>query len=158
MKPRGFGSVYQPTYRDKNTGQIKKQAVHWIQYCRNGKVIRKSSGSTKQADAWKLLKRRHGEIAAGKPVGPDVTKTSFENMAAMVLNDYKANGYTSLSREEDAIGHLREFFGDFRAIEITSDRITAYIMFRQDQNRRKFDDKQRTGGAFSRVHTGHAGG
>jgi hypothetical protein len=25
MKPRGFGSVYQPTYRNKNTGEIKKQ-------------------------------------------------------------------------------------------------------------------------------------
>jgi site-specific recombinase XerD len=92
-----------------------------------------SSDSTKEADAWKLLKRRHGEIAAGKPVGTDVTKTTFEHMAAMVVNDYKANGYTSLNREEDAIAHLREFFGQFRPIEITSDRITAYITFRQDQ-------------------------
>jgi site-specific recombinase XerD len=54
-------------------------------------------------------------------------------MAAMVINDYKANGYSSINREEDAVNHLRDFFGDYRAIDITSDRVTAYITFRQDQ-------------------------
>jgi len=133
MKARGFGSVYQPTYRGKNTGEVKRQAVYWIQYCRNGKVIRESSESTKEADGWKLLKRRHGEIAAGKPVGPDVTKTMFEDMAAMLVNDYKANGYSSLDRAEDAANHLRGYFGESRAIEITSDRVTAYIAHRQEE-------------------------
>jgi site-specific recombinase XerD len=131
--PRGFGIVYQPTYRDKKTGEIKKQAIWWIQYCRNGKVIRESSGSTKEADAWKLLKKRHGDMAAGKPVGPDVNRTTFEDMAVMFVNDYKANGYTSLNRQEDAINHLRGFFGENRAIEITSDRITAYVAHRQEE-------------------------
>ncbi|HEV8722937.1 MAG TPA: tyrosine-type recombinase/integrase [Candidatus Binatia bacterium] len=131
--PRGLGSVYQPTYRDKNTGEVKKQAVYWIQYCRNGRVIRESSESSNEKGAWKLLKRRHGEIAAGKPVGPDVNRTTFEDMAAMVINDYKANGYTSLNRQEDAINHLREFFGEYRAIEITSDRVTAYVALRHGQ-------------------------
>src|SRR5262249_10216733 len=74
----GFGTVYQPTYRDKKTGEIKKQAIWWIQYCRNGKVIRESSESTKEADGWKLLKRRHGEIAAGKPMRPDVNRTKCD--------------------------------------------------------------------------------
>jgi integrase len=131
--PRGFGSVYQPTYRDKKTGEIKKQAVWWIQYCRHGQVIREPSGARDEKVAWKLLKRRHGEMAAGKPVGPDVNRTTFDDMAAMVINDYKANGYSSIEREEDAINHLREFFGEYRAIEITSDRVTAYIAFRQEE-------------------------
>ena len=65
MKNRGFGTVYQPTYKDKRTGEYKKAAVFWIQYCRQGKVIRESSESTKESDARKLLKRRHGEIEAG---------------------------------------------------------------------------------------------
>ncbi|MGH7845023.1 MAG: tyrosine-type recombinase/integrase, partial [Candidatus Binatia bacterium] len=120
------------TYRDKKTGEYKKSGVYWIQYCHNGKVIRESSESTNERDAWKLLKRRHGDIAAGKPVGPDVTRTTFEDMAAMLTNDYKANGYSSLNRAEDAVNHLREFFGDRRAIEITGDRITAYITYRQE--------------------------
>src|SRR5262249_15317586 len=130
---RGFGRPYQPTYRDKKTGELKKQAIWWVQYCRNGKVIRESSESTKEGDAWKLLKRRHGEIAAGKPVGPDVSRTTFEDMVAMVINDYKANGYSSIERVEDAVNHLREFFDEYRALDITSDRVTAYIALRQEQ-------------------------
>lgn len=133
MKIRGFGKPYLPTYRDKKTGELKKQAIWWIQYCRNGRVIRESSESTKEADAWRLLKRRHGEIAAGKPVGPDVSRTKYDDMAVMLLNDYKANGYSSLERLEDAVNHLREFFGEYRALDITSDRITAYVALRQKQ-------------------------
>jgi len=90
-------------------------------------------GSTKESDAWKLLKKRHAEIAAGKPVGPDIEKTTFEDMATMLTNDYKANGRRSLNRVEDAIGHLRGFFGDSKAVEITSDRITAYVTARQEE-------------------------
>jgi hypothetical protein len=133
MKARGFGTVYRPTYRDRKTGKVKTQSVWWIQYCRNGKVIRESSDSTKEANAWKLLKQRHGEMAAGKPVGRDVTRTTFEDLATMLTNDYKANGYSSINRAEDAVNHLREFFGESRAIEITSDRVTAYIAHRQDE-------------------------
>jgi site-specific recombinase XerD len=117
----------------RKTGEVKTQSVWWIQYCRNGKVIRESSDSTKEANAWKLLKQRHGEMAAGKPVGPNVTRTTFEDLAAMFTNDYKANGYSSINRAEDAVNHLREFFGESRAIEITSDRVTAYIAHRQDE-------------------------
>ena len=28
---------------------------------------------------------------------------------------------------------MREFFGEYRGIEITSDRVTAYVAFRQEQ-------------------------
>ena len=51
----------------------------------------------------------------------------------MLTNDYKANSRRSLARVEDAINHLREFFGPDKAIEITSDRITEYIARRQQE-------------------------
>jgi integrase len=105
----------------------------WIYYNHNGKQIKESSHSTKEADAWKLLKKRHGEIAEGKPVGPDVTRTTFEDMAAMLVNDYKANGRRSLDNCENAISHLRGYFGGDRAVEITSDRVTAYVASRQEE-------------------------
>jgi hypothetical protein len=76
---------------------------------------------------------RHGEIALGKPVGPDVEKTTFDDMAVMIVNDYKANGRRSLNRLENAINHLRGFFCQDKVREITSDRITAYIAYRQKE-------------------------
>jgi hypothetical protein len=52
----------------------------------------------------------------------------------MIVNDYKANGRRSLARLEDTIDHLREYFGAYRAVEITGDKVTAYVTFRQEQS------------------------
>jgi hypothetical protein len=128
---RGMGRIYQPDWKDKKTGQKRMSPTWWISYSVRGKLTRQSSHSTKKSDARKLLKKKLGEAALGKPVGPDIEKTTFEDMAAMIINDYKANGRRSLARLEDAIEHLREFFGDYLVREISG--VTAYITFRQDQ-------------------------
>src|ERR1043166_49589 len=134
-KLRGFEKPWRPTYRDKKSGERKQSAYWWIRYTANGKRKSEPTNSTKENDAWKLLRQRMAEIGAGKPVGPDVTRTTFEDMAKMLVNDYKANRYSSVNRVEDAIQHLRGyFFGDCRAIEITSDRVTAYITSRQAEH------------------------
>ncbi len=130
---RGMGRTYQPEWIDKKTGQKRASPTWWISFSVRGKLIRESTHSTKESEARKLLKKRLGEAALGKPVGPDVEKTTFEDMAAMIIADYKANGRRSLARLEDAIAHLREFFGDYRAVEITGDKVTAYVTFRQEQ-------------------------
>jgi len=79
---RGIGSVYQPTYIDKQTGERKKSAVWWISYYHKGKKCSESSRDdridpetskvvnegTSHAAAVKLLKKRLGEVPrAGRP-------------------------------------------------------------------------------------------
>ena len=130
---RGFGRVYKPAWHDKKSGKRKESPVWWIKYSHKAKLMRESSHSTKESDARKLLKKRLGEIEAGRPVGPAVGKTSFEDLALMITNDYKANGRKSLARVDDAINHLRVFFGDSRAVEITGDRVTGYVTHRQKE-------------------------
>src|SRR6266545_1346990 len=132
-KGRGMGGVYRPSYTDKKTGEKIVMPTWWIYFNQRGKQIKENSHSVKEADAWRLLKKRHGEMAAGKPVGPDVERTTFENMQEMLVNDYKANGRRSLKDARNAISHLRSFFADSRAIEITSDRVTAYVAYRQEE-------------------------
>src|SRR5262249_16992349 len=132
-RERGFGSIYQPAWRDRKTGEMKQSPNWWVAYWHRGELIREpaktkdGSYSSNRNDAVKLLRKRHGEISAGKPIGPDVEKTTFEDMAAMITDDYKANGRRSLARVEDAVNHLRDFFGDYRAIEITGDKVTRYV-------------------------------
>jgi hypothetical protein len=130
---RGMGRTYRPEWIDKKTGEKRVSPTWWIAYSVRGKLVRQSADSTKESVAKKLLKKRLGEAALGKPVGPDIERTAFEDMAAMIVNDYRANGRRSLARLEDALAHLREFFGDHRAVEITGDKVTAYITFRQEQ-------------------------
>ena len=79
MKARGQGGIFQ------------RGAVLWVQYYVRGKRYRESSESSNRADAVRLLKRRMGEAASGKPIGPDVAKTTLADLAAMLTNDYRAN-------------------------------------------------------------------
>lgn len=130
---RGLGFVYQPVYIDKRTGKRKTAATWWVQYSIRGKRYRESSGSSNRANAVKLLKRRIGEAAEGRPVGHDVEKTTFEDLAKILLDDYKANGRQSIRRAKSSTQNLRRFFADSRAIDITEDRLNTYIVFRQEE-------------------------
>jgi len=134
---RGLGSVYQPTYRDKRTGETKSAATWWIRYHWRGKLYREaasspSGGPASRADAVRLLKHRIGEIGQGRLVGPDVEKTTFEDLAEMLRNDYAANARRSAKRVKISLDHLTAYFGRSRAIDISKDRITAYIARRQE--------------------------
>jgi len=131
--PRGVGRVYRPAWRDKKSGEIRHSPTWWIAYSVRGSLKRESAHTSKEAIASRLLRKRLGNIALGKPVGPDVERTTFEDLAAMIVSDYKANARKSLARVQDALAHLREYFGDFRAVEITGDKVTAYITYRQEE-------------------------
>jgi integrase len=130
---RGLGFVYQPVYVDKRTGERRNAATWWVQYSVRGKRYRESSSSTDRADAIKLLKRRIGEAAEGRRVGRDIEKTTFEDLARILLDDYRANGRQSIRRVHGAIRNLRQVFGDSRAIDITDDGLNSYIVYRQQQ-------------------------
>lgn len=124
MNTRGLGRLY------------RRGQIWWIQYCFRGRVYRESSGSEVRADAAKLLRRRHAEMGRGRLVGPDVERTTFEDLAAMLAEDYRVNGRKSLGRQGPVVAHLREFFGRSRAVDITPDRVTAYIRWRLDDPER----------------------
>ena len=119
MKAKGQGLIYQ------------RGVTWWIQYYVRGKRYRETSGSTNRADAVRLLKRRMAEAGSGRPFGHDVEKTTLADLAAMVVNDYQANGQDSRPIRAP-LGHLLRHFGrDCRAIDLTSDRLTAYVANRQ---------------------------
>ncbi len=120
---RGLGRVYR---RGKNW---------WVQYSFRGQLYRESSGSEKDTAAAALLKRRLGEMGRGRFVGPNVERTTFEDLAKMLVDDYKVNERKSLDRAERSTEHLRGTFGSSRAVDITADRVTAYICSRLETAR-----------------------
>jgi len=135
MKTRGLGRVYQPTYTDKQTGARKTAGVWWIAYSHRGIKYRKSSRSTHRADAVRLLKKKFGEIGAGRFVGPSVDKTTFEDLARILLNDYRTNNRKSLRTAEGSLKALRQVFGTAFAWGITMDGLTAYVAARLEAGR-----------------------
>jgi integrase len=116
------------------TGRVYKRGnVWWIQYGHRGKDIRESSKNSRKGKAVSLLKRRLGEIGSGKFVGQDAERVTFEDLADMILDDYAVNGRRSLHNVKAALGYLRAFFGKHTpALDVTTDRATAYIRHRQE--------------------------
>jgi integrase len=81
----------------------------------------------------RLLKQRLAEAGSGRSVGPELDRTTFEDLQRILLDDYKANGRRSVERAEDALNRLATFFAGRRAREIGSDRLTAYQAHRQQE-------------------------
>src|SRR5208282_559768 len=85
------------------------------------------------ADARRLLKKRIADAQSGKPMGPQVEKTTFADLAKILIDDLKANG-RKIKKRHAPLEHAREFFGDSElARNITTDRLTAFIAHRQEE-------------------------
>jgi integrase len=128
----------------RKKGVYLRGAVYWIKYYRNGKAYRESSGSKKESDACKLLKRRLGEITLGRFVGPDAERVTIRELAADYLNDYRVNGRKSLEKAEEMVWRLDDerekkdsrlmaYFGDCKAHSLRADMVSAYISQRLEQ-------------------------
>ncbi len=132
MRERGSGSLFREKYRDKRTGEIKVCRTWTMKLWVNGKPLKRSSGTTSRALASKQLEQWKAEVRQGAYV-PNADNTRFDDLAALLINEYRANARKSLDRVEDAIDHLGEFFKGYRASAISTDRILTYVRQRQDQ-------------------------
>jgi len=115
---RGMGHVY------------RRGHVWWVQYSFNGRKHRESTRSRNRGDAVRLLRSRLEEIGRGRLIGPELEKTTFDDLAELLLTDYRINRKRSLARIEDGTQHLRRAFSGLTALCLTSDRIMVYIRAR----------------------------
>ena len=127
------GIIFRRKWKDKKTGEKTEGEVWWIKYYRAGKPYRESSGSKKESDAIRLLKKREGSIVENRFPGLRVEKIRYEELAKDFLNDYRVNGKRSIERAEMSLKHLKKYFEGTRAIDITTDQIRNYILQRQEE-------------------------
>ncbi len=113
--------------RDRGEGRFYlRGATWWVQYSHRGRVFRESTHSRKESEAKKLLRQRLGEIGTGTHK-PDAEKVTFQDLEARLVADYARRENRSARRMQQAMAHLRETFGQDRALDITTDRLTAYV-------------------------------
>src|SRR5688572_16160830 len=73
--------------RDRGQGRIYLRGpLWWVGYSHRGHEYRESSGSTKRADASKLLRRRLGELGIGTFVGPSAERVTAADVLALVTD------------------------------------------------------------------------
>jgi integrase len=126
-----MGLVFQRTY--KSADGIVRTCKRWtIRYYRNGRAHQEPTKYTRKTDAERLLKQREGDIAKGMPIAAAAMRTTFDEAAADVVNDYKANGQRSLDVLERRLKlHLTPFFGGRKLADISATDVRAYIAERQ---------------------------
>lgn len=119
---RGMGNTY------------KRGSIWWIRYWHRGKEYRESSKSDSESAARKLLKKRIGEIASGRLIGPKEEKVTFDDLARGIKQDYQINDKRSTRSITLSIKHLERNFAMLRAVDITTDRIEKYVLERQKED------------------------
>jgi len=109
---------------------FKRGRVWWIAYYHRGREIRESANTTDPRKAGNLLRERLRTAGTPQFIGPTAQRLGFDDLAGMLLTDYRVNGHRSLGHAQRHVGRLRSTFGFDRALDITSDRITAYAAAR----------------------------
>jgi len=123
-RPRGTGSIYLQ----------KGSSIWWVKYYRNGKPYRESTHTADEGKAKDFLKQRLAQITTGNFLGPRAERIRVDELAEDFLRDYRINGRKSLCDAEARWRlHLQPFFGNLRAIEMSSDLISKYVDTRQQQ-------------------------
>lgn len=111
---------------------FRRGQVYWIAYYRYGTEHRESTHSANENDAVKLLKKRYGEIASRRFVGPQEERVMFEDLVRGIEQDYKVRGLRSARAAAARNKYLKKAFGGMRALDIRPDRIRSYQAHRLD--------------------------
>lgn len=113
-RPRGLGGVY------------LRGSIWWIQYSRNGHLIRESAETTKERDALRLLHRRIEEAKRPEFVGPAEKKLTLDNLENKIIADYERQGRRSLKTAKYCLKPVKEYFQYDTLLQITPGRIEKY--------------------------------
>src|SRR5713101_2186089 len=112
----------------------RRGRIWWVKYYRSGECFRESSKSQRRSDGKRLLRQREGEISIGVFGGPRVERVRFEALAEDLLNEYQTNNRKSFVWLKRRINlHLMPFFSGFRAVDVTTEHVRAYIIHRQQE-------------------------
>jgi integrase len=117
MAKWGQGTVY------------KRGKTYWIKYYQNGKPYYESAKSDKYADASRLLAERMGDVAKGKPAGLRFDKVMLSELIQDLKDFYKHKERKTRPR----IKRIKEFFGNYRVVDVTSSAVTQFINSRKEQ-------------------------
>jgi len=119
--------------RARDFGRIfLRGRIYWVRYRVGGKEYVETTRSESPREAERLLNRRQAELGLGVFTAPDVKRTTFDDLAAMIHDDYAVNERRSTERLAASLKHLTRAFAGARALTLTADRLTAYARDRRE--------------------------
>lgn len=123
--------------RERGSGSIYRRpgCKTWtIQFYRHGRIVREATGMKDYQAARQQLNRRMQEVKTGTYAGPKMERIRVEELAELFLRDYRINRRKSLDDVEARWKlHLEPFFGEVRAVDVSSTLISEYVDERMSQ-------------------------
>jgi integrase len=102
-----------------------------IDTCIRGCRIRQSCETEDRNQALSLLRQRQAELDQRGPLALRTPKLTFDDLARDFIRDYEVNKKRSLGKAKKSVEYLTQFFGGYRAVNITTQDVRAYIETRQ---------------------------
>jgi hypothetical protein len=106
-------AVFQPTYKDPKTGELKKSDTWWYDFRFAGKRIRESAHTRLKTLAKTAEQNRRRELEQGingLTDGRDDRIKSIREIAESYLSDYKLR-HRSTAFADYALGHVKRLWG-----------------------------------------------
>lgn len=123
-------SVYQSSYKGRD-GKRHKSTTWFLKYYVNGKPVRDSTGTEDRDEAIRILRQKLASVARYSEFSQQVERVLVDQLLDLVVEDYQFNKRGSTYDTELRINkHLRPFFGQKRANDLTTAIIKKYTMER----------------------------
>jgi integrase len=107
---------------------LRRRGKIWhIDTCFRGHRIRQSCETEDRNQAVSILRQRQAEVDQRGPVALRTPKLTFGDLARDFITDYEINKKRSLGKAKKSVAHLSEYFGRYRAVNITTQDVRAYI-------------------------------
>lgn len=111
---------------------LRRRGKIWhIDTCIRGRRIRESCETEDRNQALSILRQRQVELDQRGPVAVRTPKLTFDDLARDFIRDYEVNGKRSLGKAKKSVAYLAQFFGGYRALNITTQGVRVYIENRQ---------------------------
>lgn len=126
-----MGSLYKQKSRDGTQGRI-----WWIKYYVNGRPVRESTRTEKEAEAKRVMKEREGRAATGQPIVPRADRIRYEEIATDLAQHYDATGTRNVKEFAYRVKHLDRFFAGARIASLGQPEVNRYIAARRTEGAR----------------------
>ena len=122
-------AVYQPTYTDPKTGEIKKQNVWWYSFVFAGRHIRESSKSTRKTIATTAEKNRRLELEKSFNGIEDTRRERIRSVSEIgteFLENYGLRNPRSKTFAEYAVGHVTRLLGKTLMVSVNDTMVKGF--------------------------------
>ena len=122
-------AVYRPTYRDKNTGEVKQSEIWWYNFTFANRRIQESSKSTRKTVAQEAEKKRRKELELAFNDLVDRRRERIRSVSEVLtefLAAYKLRNPNSATFAEYAIGHVARLIGSMLVVDVSETAVKEY--------------------------------